>query len=147
MPSRATLKAMNAAHRALIALSFGRLGWHVAGMPALSLTTTGRTSGRPRTTMLTSPVQIGDALVVVASRGGDDRHPAWFHNIEAHPDVLVAVGGRPAVPMRARVLPDGERADLWPTVTARFPNYAAYQRKTARVIPLVALEPVRPPGL
>jgi deazaflavin-dependent oxidoreductase (nitroreductase family) len=142
MPSKATLIAMNAVHRALIAASFGRLGWTVSGMPALELTTTGRTSGRRRSTMLTSPVQIGDALVVVASRGGDDHHPAWFLNLEADGDVRVAVAGKPSVPMRARVMSDAEHDELWPVVTARYPNYAAYQRRTDRVIPLVLLEPV-----
>lgn len=142
MPSRFTLVAMNAVHRAMIAVSFGRLGWTVQGNPALELTTTGRRSGRPRATMLTSPLQIGDALVVVASRGGDDHHPAWFLNLEADGGVRVARNGRPAVPMRARVLSDAERAELWPRITARSPNYAAYQRRTERVIPLVLLEPM-----
>lgn len=141
MPSNAVLRAMNLAHRALIAASFGRLGWTVAGMPVLRLTTTGRTSGKPRTAMLTAPTTLGGALVVVASRGGDDRHPGWFWNIQADPAVRVAVGERRAVPMRARVLTDAERAEVWPAVTERFPNYAAYQRRTARVIPLVVLEP------
>jgi deazaflavin-dependent oxidoreductase (nitroreductase family) len=145
MPSRFTLVAMNAAHRALIGVSFGHAGWTVAGMPALKLTTTGRRSGRPRATMLTSPHQIGDALVVVASRGGDDHHPAWFLNLQADGDVRVARNGRPAVPMRARVLSDAERAELWPTVTARYPNYGTYQGRTDRVIPLVLLEPVTDP--
>lgn len=143
MPSDLTLKAMNAAHRALIAVTRGRYGWHVAAMPALELTTTGRRTGRPRATMLTAPLQLGDTLVVVASRGGDDQHPAWYLNLLAHPDVRVAREGRPPVPMRARVLSDAERAEHWPTITARYANYAAYQRRTARVIPLVALEPVR----
>lgn len=142
MPSKGTLLAMNAVHRALIAVSFGRLGWTVAGMPALELTTTGRTSGRRRSIMLTSPVQVGDALVVVASRGGDDHHPAWFLNLEADGDVRVAVGGRPSVPMRARVLSDTERDELWPAVVDRYPSYGVYQSRTDRVIPLVLLEPV-----
>jgi deazaflavin-dependent oxidoreductase (nitroreductase family) len=142
MPSKMTLVAMNAVHRAVIAVSFGRLGWTLTGRPALELTTTGRKSGRPRSTMLTSPLQIGDAYVVVASRGGDDHHPAWFLNIEADGDVRVALAGRPPVPMRARVLSAAERDELWPTVTARSPNYAGYQRRTDRVIPLVVLEPV-----
>jgi len=142
MPSKMALAAMNAVHRALIAVSFGRLGWTFGSTPALELTTTGRKSGQPRSTMLTSPLQIGEALVVVASRGGDDHHPAWFLNIEADADVRVVLAGRPAVPMRARVMSDAERGELWPTITARFPNYAGYQRKTDRVIPLVLLEPV-----
>ncbi len=141
MPSDLTLKAMNAAHRALIAVTRGRRGWSFGRTPALELTTTGRRTGRPRTTMLTSPLQLGDALVVVGSRGGDDRHPAWYLNLVAHPDVLVAREGRPPVPMRTRVMSDAERAQHWHTITRTHPNYAAYQRRTTRVIPLVVLEP------
>lgn len=141
MPANLTLTAMNAVHRAVIAVSFGRLGWRLGGAPALRLTTTGRRTGRPRSVMLTSPLQLGDALVVVASRGGDDAHPAWYHNLVANPDVLVARDGDPPVPMRARVLTDAERAEHWPTVTAAFPVYARYQARTDRTIPLVALEP------
>ncbi|WP_188079031.1 nitroreductase/quinone reductase family protein [Actinotalea subterranea] len=133
---------MNTVHRAMIAVSFGRLGWRIGTTPVLELTTVGRKTGRPRSTMLTSPRQIGDALVVVASRGGDDHHPAWFLNIEANPDVRVALAGRPAVPMKARVMSDTERADLWPRITSTHTHYAGYQRKTDRVIPLVLLEPV-----
>ena len=142
MPSRFTLVAMNTVHRAMIAVSFGRLGWRIGTTPVLELTTVGRKTGRPRSTMLTSPRQIGDALVVVASRGGDDHHPAWFLNIEANPDVRVALAGRPAVPMKARVMSDTERADLWPRIASTHTHYAGYQRKTDRVIPLVLLEPV-----
>ena len=142
MPSRFTLVAMNTVHRAMIAVSFGRLGWRIGTTPVLELTTVGRKTGRPRSTMLTSPRQIGDALVVVASRGGDDHHPAWFLNIEANPDVRVALAGRPAVPMKARVMSDAEGADLWPRITSTHTHYADYQRKTGRVIPLVLLEPV-----
>lgn len=142
MPSDLSMRAMNAVHRGLIAITRGRRGWQFGQTPALELTTTGRRSGEPRTTMLTSPLQLGGALVVVASRGGDDRHPAWYLNLVANPDVRVALAGRPPVPMRARVLTDAERADLWPRITATHANYAAYQRKTQRVIPLVLLEPV-----
>jgi hypothetical protein len=69
MPHDLTFKSANAAHRALVKLSGGRFGWKLVGMPALALTTTGRKSGEPRTVMLTSPIQEGDTIVVVASRG------------------------------------------------------------------------------
>ena len=110
MPSDFQLKAMNAIHRGLLAISFGHLGWKAAGMPVLELTTTGRKSGQPRTVMLTSPVQEGDAIVIVASRGGDDQHPAWFLNLRDKPDVEVAYAGKPKQPMRARVATAQERA-------------------------------------
>ena len=142
MPSDLTLKAMNAVHRVLIAVSFGRVGRKVGEMPVVELFTTGRRTGRERATMLTSPLQLGDALVVVASRGGDDHHPAWYFNLLANPEVRVAVAGGAPVPMRARPMTDAERAEHWPAVTARYRNYANYQTRTDRVIPLVLLEPV-----
>jgi deazaflavin-dependent oxidoreductase (nitroreductase family) len=141
MPSDLQLKAVNALHRGVVKISGGRVGWRAGGMPALALTTTGRRSGRPRTVMLTSPVQEGDAIVIVASRGGDAHHPAWFLNLREHPDVQVAFAGRPRRPMRARVATSGERAALWPRVTAAYKGYGNYQKKTDREIPLVLLEP------
>src|SRR5260221_10288321 len=99
MPSDASLKAMNAVHRAALVLTRGRVGWRLKGMRALELTTTGRKSGLPRAVMLTSPLQEGDTIVVVASRGGDDTHPAWLLNLQAQPQVEVAFAGRPKQPM------------------------------------------------
>jgi deazaflavin-dependent oxidoreductase (nitroreductase family) len=141
MPSDLQLKVMNTVHRGLLKISGGRLGWRAGGMPVLELTTTGRKSGQPRTVMLTSPVQEGDAIVIVASRGGDDHHPAWFLNLRDHPDVDVAYAGKPKQPMRARVATPQERDALWPKVTATYKGYGSYQTKTDREIPLVMLEP------
>ena len=141
MPSDLQLKTMNTVHRGLLKLSGGRVGWKAAGMPVLELTTIGRKSGEPRSVMLTSPVKDGDAIVIVASRGGDDHHPAWFLNLRDNPDVEVAMGGKPKQPMTARVATDEERARLWPQVTAGYKNYAGYQTKTTREIPLVLLTP------
>ncbi len=132
---------MNSFHRRLLALSGGRLGWRAGRMPVLELTTEGRRSSRPHAVMLASPVQEGDVLVIVASRGGDDHHPAWFLNLVDHPDVEVTFGGRPKRPMRARVATPSEREALWPRVTAAYRGYGSYQRKTRRQIPLVLLEP------
>lgn len=146
MPSDLQLKAMNALHRAVLTISFGRLGWRAGGMPVVELTTTGRKSGEPRTVMLTSPVQEGDAIVIVASRGGDDHHPAWYLNLRDHPDVEVAFAGKPKQSMRARVATPTERAALWPRVTAEYKGYANYQTKTDREIPLVLLEPAGATG-
>ncbi|MEV4056986.1 nitroreductase/quinone reductase family protein [Amycolatopsis sp. NPDC049688] len=140
MPSDFALKTMNAVHRGLIKLTRGRVGWQAA-MPVLELTTVGRKSGQPRTVLLTSPHQDGDTYVVVASRGGDDVHPAWFLNLRDQPDVEVSIKGGPKQPMRARVADAAERAQLWPKITADFKNYAQYQTKTEREIPLVFLEP------
>jgi deazaflavin-dependent oxidoreductase (nitroreductase family) len=140
MPSDFALKTMNAVHRGLIKLTGGKVGWQVA-MPVLELTTIGRKSGQPRSVLLTSPHQEGDAWVVVASRGGDDTHPAWFLNLRDNPEVEVSLKGGAKQPMRARVAGAEERARLWPKITAEFKNYAQYQTKTEREIPLVFLEP------
>src|SRR5918993_5919681 len=133
---------MNAVHRAVRLATFGKLGWRAASMPVVELTTTGRKSGQPRTVLLTSPWQEGDAYVVVASRGGDDTHPAWLLNLRAEPMVEVATGEGPKRPMRARVADAQERADLWPKIPAAHEQYADYQTKTTREIPLVFIEPV-----
>lgn len=143
MPNDLVLKTMNTVHRGLLKITGNRLGWDASGMPVLELTTTGRKSGQPRTCMLTSPVQEGDTLVVVASRGGDDVHPAWFLNLRDNPDVQVRLRGGPKQPMRAHVATADERARLWPLVTKDHKNYAGYQKKTDREIPLVLLHPVK----
>jgi deazaflavin-dependent oxidoreductase (nitroreductase family) len=87
--------------------------------------------------MLTSPWQEGSTLVVVASRGGDDTHPAWFLNLRDHPDVEVVLQGGPRTKMRARVAGPEERARLWALLTEAHPHYGGYQDKTEREIPLV----------
>ena len=141
MPSDLAFKAMNAIHRSLLAITGGRAGWTALNMPVLELTTTGRQTGRSRTVMLTSPVQEGTTLVVVASRGGDDKAPAWFLNLQDNPEVGVALQGKPAQTMHARVADTAERARPWPLVVADHQNYADYQTKTTREIALVLLEP------
>jgi deazaflavin-dependent oxidoreductase (nitroreductase family) len=141
MPSDFSLKAVNVLHRGVVKITGGRVGWKAAAMPVLELTTVGRRSGQPRTVMLTSPHQEGDALVVVASRGGDDAHPAWFLNLRDHPDVEVSVQGAPRRPMRARIAGAEDRARLWPKIAADYQAYAGYQARTEREIPLVFLEP------
>ncbi|KFU78609.1 deazaflavin-dependent oxidoreductase, nitroreductase family [Amycolatopsis lurida] len=141
MPSDFALKTMNAVHRVIQKVSGGRAGWQVAGMTVLELTTIGRKSGRPRTVLLTSPLREGEAYVIVASRGGDDQHPAWFLNLRDNPDVQVTLKGESAKPMVASVADAEQRARLWPKITADFKNYAQYQTKTEREIPVVLLTP------
>lgn len=127
-------------HERVFRATNGRLLGRVAGMPVLVLATTGRKSGKKRTTMLTSPVQDGDKLVIVASYGGDPRHPAWFLNLQENPDVEVTMGGK-VRPMKARVATSDEKAELWPQVVAAYGGYGSYQKRTDRDIPLVILEP------
>ena len=141
MPSDLTLRAMNAIHRTLLTVSGGRIGWVAWDMPVLELTTRGRRTGRARSVMLTSPLQEGTTLVVVASRGGDDKPPAWLLNLQETPEVRVRLHGQTTTGMRARVATAGERDLLWPRVVADHRNYAAYQSRTTREIALVLLEP------
>ena len=141
MPSDFVLKTMNAVHRCALKVSFGKLGWQAGSMPVLELTTTGRKSGEPRSVMLTSPLQEGSTIVIVASRGGDDQHPAWFLNLSENPRVEVSFKGEPKRVMVATVASADERARMWPLVTGAHKNYAGYQTKTDREIPLVLLSP------
>lgn len=143
MPSDSAMKTMNDVHRWLIRVSGGRLGWNAMGMPVLELTTIGRRSGAARSTMLTAPLRKDGRYVVVASRGGEDKHPAWYLNLLDTPTVEVSVKGGPVTSMLARVATPAERSGMWPLITRHYPNYAGYQRKTAREIPLVVLEPLR----
>ncbi len=141
MPSDLMLKTMNAVHRGLLKASGGRVGWSGSGMPVLELTTIGRKSGQPRSVMLTSPLQEGSTIVIIASRGGDDHHPAWFLNLRDNPEVEVRWKGEPKRTMHAHIATPEERARLWPKVTADHKNYAGYQTKTDREIPVVLLTP------
>lgn len=131
---------MNFVHKSALALSGGRLGAEVWGMTVLELHTTGRRSGKRRSTMLTAPVVDGDEYVIVASKGGDDRHPDWFRNLEFEPDVEITVRNETR-PMRARVVTGAERAELWERIVKKSSNYRDYQRRTDREIPVVVLAP------
>lgn len=140
MPSDRFLKNMNHVHRAIRAVTFGKVGWSAANMPVLELTTTGRRSGESRTVLLTSPVQDGDSLVIIASKGGEATHPAWYLNLVADPNVTVTTEHETKA-MLARVADADERARLWPKVVDAASNYADYQKKTDREIPVVVLDP------
>lgn len=127
-------------HRALLAVSGGRFPKKVLGMQPVELHTTGRRSGQPRSTMLTSPICEPDRIVLVASKGGHRDHPDWYKNLVAHPDVELTVDGVTR-PMRARTASAEEKRELWPTITAAYSGYEGYQRNTDRDIPVVICEP------
>ena len=120
-------------------------GWHrrsgdkFQGMDLLYLTTVGAKSGQERQSTVTRFAEGEDSWLVVASAGGSAHHPAWYHNIAAHPDqVWVEFGGR-----RLRVTPTqlegDERARAWQRIIGMFPRYDGYQRKTDRAIPVIRL--------
>jgi deazaflavin-dependent oxidoreductase (nitroreductase family) len=113
-------------------------GGPLTGRPVLLLTTTGAHSGRRSTTPLMS-IREGDRLLVVASNAGAPRHPDWYHNVVAHPEVTVEVGTE-TFAANALVLEGAEREELWRRIIARYPFFADHQAKVTRQIPLVALE-------
>jgi deazaflavin-dependent oxidoreductase (nitroreductase family) len=127
-------------HTTAYRLTGGLIGHRFPGAPpSLLLEHVGAKSGTKRTSPLTY-LADGDDLVLVASKGGNPRNPAWFHNLRAHPDVTVQVGSKRRA-VRARVATPEERERLWPKVVDLYGGYAGYQRRTEREIPLVILEP------
>jgi deazaflavin-dependent oxidoreductase (nitroreductase family) len=133
------LRRLMGVHTAVYRATRGRVGHQFPGFPPmLLLDHVGAKSGVRRTSPLLY-VRDGDDLVIVASKGGYPKHPAWFHNLRANPDTAVQVGSeRRAV--RARVANPEERARLWPRVVDAYPTYEDYQRRTGREIRLVILE-------
>jgi deazaflavin-dependent oxidoreductase (nitroreductase family) len=99
----------------------------------------GAKTGVRRTTPL-NYVEDGADLVLVASKAGYPKHPAWFHNLRATPDTTVQVGGKRRA-VHARVASPAERDRLWPKALATYSGYRAYQQHTTREIPLIILEP------
>lgn len=134
------MKGMNLGHRVVLTVTGGRVLRTAFGMPTVELHTIGRKSGERRSTMLTTPVHDGERIVLVASKGGDDRNPLWYGNLVANPEVEVTIDGETR-PMLARTATAAERAELWPQVTAAYKGYAGYQRRTDREIPVVICEP------
>jgi deazaflavin-dependent oxidoreductase (nitroreductase family) len=141
MPSDRLFRMVNAYHRTVLKATFGKVGWKAAGMPVVQLTTKGRRSGEPRTVLVTSPLQLGDSVVIVASRAGDDKHPAWLLNLRDDARVEVTMDGV-ARPMVAREATGDERARLWADLVAAQDRYSGYQSKTDRTLPVVVLDPV-----
>ena len=131
-----------AVHQFLYERSDGRIGHRMLGRPTLLLRTTGRRSGVRRTNALVYAGD-GDDYVVAASKGGDDKAPAWLHNLTAEPNVEVQLG-RERRPAKARVVSRGdpEFDRLWRLVNENNGGrYDAYQAKTERQIPVVVLSP------
>lgn len=121
--------------------SGGRIGgrW-TYGAPVMLLTAVGRKSGEPRTTPLLY-LRDGSDIVTVASKAGVSHHPHWFRNLERHAECEVEIG-RERIRVRARRASPEEKARLWPQLVAMYPDYAVYQQRTERDIPVVILSPV-----
>jgi len=128
------------AHVLTYRLTGGLVGQHIPGVPqVLLLDHVGAKSGKKRTTPL-SYLDDGDDVVLVASKGGHPKHPAWFHNLRANPNTTIQVGSR-RTSVTARVATAEERERLWPKVVELYSGYQSYQDRTKREIPLVVLEP------
>jgi len=135
------LRKLMGGHAAIYRASGGLIGHHIPfAPPTLLLTHVGAKSGQKRISPLTYTKGDGDDLILVASKGGYPKNPAWFHNLKAHPDTEVQVG-RAHRMVHARVATPEERERLWPRVVDTYGGYADYQERTDRVIPLVILEP------
>lgn len=119
-------------------LSRGRFGSQVRGLPVLLLTTTGRKSGKQRTTPL-GYIKDADKYVITASNAGFDFHPDWYHNLITNPQVSIQVKDN-LLPSTSRVADADERPRLWKMLVQVAPGYSDYERKTTRQIPLIILK-------
>jgi deazaflavin-dependent oxidoreductase (nitroreductase family) len=119
----------------------GKVSGQFAGAPMILITTKGAKSGQERTTPLVY-TRDGDNYVIIASKGGAPTHPAWYHNLVANPEATAEVGTE-KFRVRARVAQGEERQRLYDAQAALMPNFAEYQKKTTRQIPVVVLEPIR----
>lgn len=134
-----TVRLLSALHTALYRLSGGRIGRRLVDNDMLLLTTRGEVSGDEHTVPLLY-LRDADRLVVIASYGGRDRHPQWFRNLRADPEVRVQVGGR-RLAATARVASPHEREVWFQRAVAAYSGYADYAGRTDRAIPIVFLEP------
>jgi len=138
------MRLISRAHVWLYRATGGRLGrgFRVGvpkPLPVMLLTTIGKKSGQKRTAPLLY-IEDQDRVITVASQGGLPKHPLWYDNLTANPDVEVQIG--PTVRrLRARTATPEERAAFWPRLVAHYPGYGEYQTWTERTIPVVILEP------
>ena len=135
-------------HRALHRLSGGRFLWtpsNKRGWGALRLTTVGRKSGQPRTVIL-GYLEDGADLVTLAMNGWDEGHPAWWLNLQAHPDAVVRLAGQAPRPVRARPATGEERDRLWQRWSAINADLDAYAGRRSTETPVVVLEPAAQAG-
>ncbi len=127
-------------HTHLYKLSRGRIGGKIRDCEVALVESVGRKSGKRRTHPLMCR-EDGENLVVVASKGGIDRHPAWYLNLKTNPETVAWWHGRKRR-VRMRETQGAERDRLWERMVEVWPDYEGYQRRTERRIPVMVLEPV-----
>ena len=139
MPPKWILKAMSRTNVLVYRLTGGRIGGTLMGSPICLVTMTGRKSGRT----ITMPLMYtphGDDVLIVASLGGAPKHPVWYYNLIANPEVTIEQGAVTRK-MRARQASVEEKAARWSALVASYPSFADYQRKTERDIPVMICSP------
>lgn len=134
------IRIMSRVNTWLYRLTGGRVfGKWLHGEPIVLVTVTGRKTGRKLTVPLVA-LHDGERVIVVASKGGMDDHPLWYLNLVADPEVQVQEGTSTRR-MRAKTADDAERAHYWPKLVALNGDFADYQARTARKIPVIILSP------
>jgi F420H(2)-dependent quinone reductase len=136
--NRLLIRVMSMMHRCVYRASGGRIGGSVGKAPVLLLTTTGRKTGKQRTTPVLY-LRDDDRFVIVASNAGDAKNPAWWANLKATPLAHVRVRST-SYQVRARQATPAERARLWPRLVDNYPTYEDYVKRTDRELPVVILE-------
>jgi deazaflavin-dependent oxidoreductase (nitroreductase family) len=121
-------------------VSGGRIGGKMGQVPVLLLTTVGRKSGKQRTLPLVY-IMDGPAYVITASAGGADKNPGWFFNIRSNPQATIQVKDK-HIKVTAEVAEPEKKSELWSRLVEVAPNFAGYQKRTSREIPMVILHPV-----
>ena len=139
-PPKWILKTMVAVNVFFYRLTGGKVMGTLKGSPICLVTMKGRKSGRKLVIPLMYTAH-GEQVLIVASLGGAPRHPVWYHNIMAAPDVVIQDGSR-IRNMHAHQASAAEMAELWPLCVASYPEFAAYQARTERDIPLIVCQPV-----
>jgi deazaflavin-dependent oxidoreductase (nitroreductase family) len=134
-------KGMTGTHAAIYRASGGKVAGRMFNSPVLLLITTGRKTGKERTTPLLC-LEDGENLVVVASVGGAPRHPDWYWNLKANPEARVQIQDR-TLRVRAEEAEGEEKRRLWRRVVDMYPPYEDYQRRTEREIPVFVLRPMK----
>jgi F420H(2)-dependent quinone reductase len=132
--------AFTSLHVSLYRLTNGAIGGKLAGTTQLILTTTGRKSGQKRDTPLQYNID-GDRFIVMASNSGAPKHPAWFLNLQANPQAQIQMGAK-KLTVNAHEATGDERTRIWDQITSTHQNFADYQKRTTRQIPVVILTPI-----
>lgn len=134
------LSKLMGGHARVYRATGGRIGQHIPGVPPVCLLDhVGAKSGKKRTSPLLY-IEDGKDVVIVASKGGYEKNPAWFYNLKANPETTVQIG-RELRPVLAHVATATERERLWPKAVEVYPSYQQYQDRTDRKIPLLILKP------